>query len=84
MDEAALIESVSKTKRILTVEEHTIHGGLGSAIAEVLSCRCPVKMDCIGMNDMFTETGPYPELLRAYGICPENIVDKAKRLLRQS
>ena len=81
MDAETLIASASKTGRVLTIEEHTIYGGLGSAVSEVLAGACPVRMDFIGIRDTFTETGPYVELLAAYGICTENIVRKARQLL---
>ena len=81
MDEAALIESVSRTNRILTIEEHTVRGGLGSAISEVLARLHPVKTDFVGIEDCFTETGPYAELLNAYGISTEQIVLKARMLV---
>ena len=81
MDKDRLIQSVSKTQKIVTVEEHTIHGGLGSAVAEVLAREYPVKMEFVGIHDTFTETGPYPDLLTKYGISVENIINKARAIL---
>lgn len=81
LDTETLVESVSKTGKILTVEEHSVYGGLGSAVAEVLSRECPAKMDYIGLEDTFAESGPYTELLAKYGISQRSIEQKAKALL---
>lgn len=81
IDIEALTASVSKTGKMLTVEEHTVIGGLGSAVAEVLSKYHPVRIDYIGVEDTFTESGPYPELMNKYGISVNKIVEKVKSLL---
>ena len=80
MDTEALVSSVSKTGRILTVEEHTVIGGLGGAVAETLGKNYPVKMDFVGIEDTFAESGPYMELMAKYGISVKAIVQKAKSL----
>ena len=66
---------------LLTVEEHTIHGVLGSAEAEVLSQRAPARMGMIGIQDTFAESGDYHALLRKYGISVERIESEAVWLL---
>ncbi|HUX56919.1 MAG TPA: transketolase C-terminal domain-containing protein [Bacteroidales bacterium] len=81
MDIDSLVMSVRKTGKILTVEEHSIFGGLGSAVSETLMKNYPVMMDFIGVNDTFTETGPYPELLDKYHISKESIIEKTIILL---
>jgi len=81
IDAEALAVSARKTGKVLTVEEHTIHGGLGSAVAEVLSQRVPARMGMIGIEDKFTESGDYGALLRKYGISVERIESEAMRLL---
>jgi transketolase len=81
IDAEALAESARKTGKVLTIEEHTIHGGLGSAIAEVLSQRAPARMAMIGIQDTFAESGDYNALLRKYGISVERIESEALRLL---
>ena len=81
IDVEALTASVSKTGKMLTVEEHTVIGGLGSAVAEVLSKYHPVRIDYIGVEDTFTESGPYLELMNKYGISAHKIVEKVKGLL---
>ncbi len=81
IDAEALAASARKTGKVLTVEEHTIHGGLGSAVAEVLSQHAPARMGMIGIEDKFTESGDYSALLRKYGISVERIESEAMRLL---
>lgn len=81
IDIDALTRSALKTGAMLTVEEHSIHGGLGSAVAETLGKCCPVKMDFVGIEDTFAESGPYLDLMAKYGISVDNIVQKAKSLL---
>jgi len=80
LDVDALVKSASKTGKVLAVEEHNIYGGLGGAVAEALSRECPVKMDFVGVQDCFTESGPYDELMVKYGISTEAIVEKAAKL----
>jgi transketolase len=81
IDAEALAISARKTGKVLTVEEHTIHGGLGSAVAEVLAQRAPARMGMIGIQDTFAESGDYNALLRKYGISVERIESEAMRLL---
>lgn len=81
MDIEALVTSASKTKRMLTVEEHTIHGGLGGAVAEVLAKHAPTKMDYVAIQDRFAESGDYAALMTKYGISIQAIVEKAKALV---
>ena len=59
IDEVMLIESVKKTERILTIEELSIIGGMGSAVAEVIGKLYPVPVQMIGIEDVFSGTGPY-------------------------
>ncbi len=80
MDAKSLAASVTKTGKILTVEEHNIVGGLASAVAESLAINCPAKMDCVGIEDTFTESGPYPQLMTKYKISTEQIIKKARLL----
>ncbi len=79
-DIRTLVESVSKTGALVTVEEHNICGGFGSAAAEVLGEHYPVRMKRIGMEDCFGESGPYDQLLEKYGISPAYIVQSAREL----
>jgi transketolase len=81
VDEAALLESVRKTGKVLTVEEHTVLGGLGGAVAEILGRRAPAKMDFVGVPDCFAESGPYMELLAKYGMSTDEIESRARQLV---
>jgi transketolase len=82
IDEKALAASASKTGAVLAVEEHNIYGGFGGAVAEALAKHAPAKMDFIGVQDRFTESGPYDALMKKYGISVDAIVAKAKALVK--
>lgn len=81
IDTDIIVKSTKKTGAFLSVEEHTIIGGLGSAVSEILSKQNPVPMDFIGIEDKFTESGSYYDLLAKYGISIENILLKTKKLI---
>ena len=76
LDEELVIASAKKTGRVYTAEEHSINGGLGSAVAEVLSENCPTRLTRIGINDVFGESGPAGELIRKYGLDAESIANR--------
>ncbi|MDD3741743.1 MAG: transketolase family protein [Bacteroidales bacterium] len=76
IDSEAIIKVAQKTKKIVSLEEHQIFGGLGSAVAEVLSQNYPVKLKIIGMPDCFGESGNPEELLKKYGLDPKSIFEK--------
>lgn len=67
-------KAAEETKRIVTVEEHYVHGGLGSAVAEVVTEYCPVPVKMIGVPKVYAVTGPYNELLHYYGLDAEGIL----------
>ncbi|MBB5264420.1 transketolase [Catenibacillus scindens] len=73
LDEELVIKAAQKTGRVFTVEEHSIIGGLGSAVAEVLGEKCPTPLKRIGINDVFGESGPAKELIHKYGLDGEGI-----------
>ena len=83
IDEAALAASAAKTRAVLSVEEHTVVGGFGAAVAEALARRAPAKMEFIGVADCFTESGPYDALMQKYGITVEAIVARARKLVSE-
>lgn len=83
IDKGIIIKAAKETKGIITVEEHSIIGGLGSAVAEVLVESTPVHMERIGVTDIFGESGDGNELLKKYGLNVENIVDKVKKVLSE-
>lgn len=76
LDEDLLISSAQKTGMVVTAEEHSVIGGLGSAVCDVLSEKSPVKVIRIGMNDVFGESGPAKELLKKYELDSEGIYKK--------
>ncbi len=78
IDREAIIAAARETGAIVTAEEHTIIGGLGSAVAEVVCETVPVPVVRVGVNDTFGKSGPAVELLKIFGLCAENIVQKAK------
>ena len=78
LDEELIIASAKKTGKVITVEEHSIIGGLGSAVSDVLSAKLPTKVVKIGVNDEFGHSGPAVELLKQFGLCADNIVKTAK------
>ncbi len=84
MDGATLAASVRKTGRILTVEEHTIRGGLGGAVAEALGRLAPARMRFIGIEDRFPESGDYMQLLAKYGISAAHIEEAARALVKET
>lgn len=81
LDEECIIKYAKKSKAVVSVEEHQIYGGLGSAIAECLAKNHPTKMKMIGINDSFGESGQAEELLVKYGLTPENIEKTVKTLI---
>lgn len=81
LDSEAVIRSLSKTKCAVTCEEHNIIGGLGDSIAQVASRFCPVPIEYVGVNDSFGESGKPTELLKKYGLEPENIVTAAEKAI---
>ena len=77
LDEETVIASAKKTGKVVTVEEHSIIGGLGSAVAEVLARQCPTKQAFVGVQDSFGESGSPNDLLEKYGLTTEAIVKAA-------
>lgn len=78
LDEELVLASAAKTGKVVTVEEHSVIGGLGSAVAEVLCEKAPTKMLRIGVNDTFGESGPAVELIHKYELDAEGIYKKVK------
>lgn len=77
LDEETVIASAKKTGKVVTAEEHSIIGGLGSAVAEVLARQCPTKQAFVGVQDSFGESGSPNDLLEKYGLTAEAIVKAA-------
>ena len=81
IDADILVKAARETGAVVTAEEHTVIGGLGSAVAEVLAESYPVPMRRIGVNDKFGKSGQVPELLEEYGLTAKNIAAKAKEAI---
>jgi len=76
IDEDLIVKAAEKTGRIFTVEEHSIIGGLGDAVASVLAEKCPTKLTKIGVQDVFGESGPAVDLLHKYKLDAEGIAEQ--------
>lgn len=83
LDEALVIQAAKETKHIFTVEEHSVLGGLGSAVMETLGENYPAKVTRIGINDVFGESGPAAELIHKYGLDAEGIYQKVKEKIQE-
>ena len=81
IDKDIIIKAAKETGNIVTVEEHSIIGGLGSAVAEVLSEEAPCKLTRIGINDEFGQSGKPADLLDFYGLNAKHIAKKVKEIL---
>lgn len=81
LDRSLILQAAQETTALVTAEEHTIIGGLGSAVAEVTAGEAPVPVIRVGINDTFSESGPYLELLDRYGMSVDSIVDAARRAI---
>ncbi|WP_206459540.1 transketolase family protein [Anaerovorax sp. IOR16] len=80
IDQEIIIKAAKETKGIVTAEEHSIIGGLGSAVSEVVTQNCPVKMKLIGVKDCFGESGKPAELMEKYGLTAKDIYEAVKSL----
>jgi len=78
LDEELIVESAKKTKKVVTVEEHSIIGGLGSAVCDTLSSQCPTPVYKIGINDVFGESGSAGALLKKYKLDADGIYEQIK------
>lgn len=81
IDRAMVIETAKRTGKIVTAEEHSVIGGLGSAVSEVLSTEFPVQQAMVGIQDCFGESGTPGELFAKYGLTAADIISAVKRLL---
>ena len=78
LDEELVVAAAKETGKVVTVEEHSVIGGLGSAVCDVLSEQAPTKVLKIGVNDTYGESGPAVELIKKYGLDAESIYKKVK------
>ena len=78
LDKDLIVNVAKETGKVVTVEEHSVIGGLGSAVCEVLSQELPTKTKLIGLNDTFGQSGTPIDLLKYYKLTVENIVESVK------
>ena len=83
IDEELIIKSLSKTKKGVTVEEHSVIGGLYSAISEVTAKKLPTKLMAIGIEDQFGHSGPAKELIKEFGLDADSIYEKVKNFVNE-
>jgi transketolase len=82
MDELTIIRAAKTCGAVVTVEEHQIAGGMGSAVAEVLAKNFPVPIEFIGVKDSFGESAKdYQELWKKFGLKKENIIEAVKKVI---
>ena len=81
LDEKTVLASVRKTGRVVVAEEHSVHGGLGSAVAEVLARKLPAPAELVGMRDAFGKSGEFEELLDYFDLGSGAIVEAVKRVM---
>ena len=84
LDTEAMVKSARKTGKVVTAEEHSIIGGLGSAVAEALGENYPVPMRRVGMRDVFGESGEPEELMKKYGLTKNEIIKEIKKLVNKN
>ena len=78
LDEELIVASAKKTGKVVTAEEHSVIGGLGSAVCDVVAEKAPAKVMKIGINDVFGESGPAVALIKKYGLDADSIYEKVK------
>lgn len=81
LDKELVIKAAKETGKIITAEEHSIIGGLGDAVCSALAENHPTRVARVGVNDVFGHSGPGDVLLKEFGLCAENIYQKAKSML---
>jgi transketolase len=83
LDEKAILNSVAKTKCVVTAEEHQRHGGLGDSVAQLLAMHQPTPQAYVAVNDSFGESGTPDELMTKYGLDSINIVEAAESVMKR-
>jgi transketolase len=83
LDVEAILESVEKTRCVVTCEEHQINGGLGDSVAQVLARFRPTPLEMVAVNDSFGESGTPTQLLKKYGLGPEDIIKAVDKVLKR-
>ena len=79
IDDEMIVKCAKETKKLISIEEHSVIGGLGTAISEILTEKCPTKLVRIGMKDCFGKSGSAGELLKYYGLTAKEIIEEVKK-----
>lgn len=82
IDKTTILESAKKTKKVVTVENHSVIGGLGSAVSEVLSENCPTLLKRIGINDEFGQSGKAKDLMNFYGLTAQKLSETITEFIK--
>ncbi|MCK5602898.1 hypothetical protein KAR91_13535 [Candidatus Pacearchaeota archaeon] len=80
-DDKSIIKAAKDTGHIITIEEHSIYGGLGGNVAEIIVENYPVPMKIMGINDCFGESSDYKYLIKNFGLTDIEIVENARKLI---
>jgi len=83
LDEEAILQSVAKTKCVVTAEEHQMNGGLGDSVAQLLARKMPYPQEFVAVNDSFGESGTPDELMKKYGLDTPDIITAAEKVLKR-
>lgn len=83
LDADTILQSLGKTKALVTVEEHQVAGGMGSAVCEMLAQRFPIPVEMVGIKDRFGESGEPDELWNAFGLSRPHIIEAVQRVLKR-
>ncbi|TAK05427.1 transketolase family protein [Patescibacteria group bacterium] len=83
MDARTILASARKTRRVVTVEEHQVHGGMGSRVAEILAASLPVPMEFVGMQDRFGESGNPEELIEHFGMGVSAVIAAVRKVMKR-
>lgn len=82
LDVGAIVAAAERTGRVITVEEHSVIGGLGGAVAEALSEHRPTRVNRIGLQDLYPQSGPNDALLEIYGLSAPRVAEQVRGILR--
>ena len=83
LDEELIVKAAKETGKIITIEEHSVIGGLGSAVCDAVAAKCPVPVVKMGVQDVFGFSGPGGDLITEFGLRAANIVEEAKKMLNK-
>tara|TARA_Y100000589_G_scaffold233126_1_gene220607 strand:- start:194 stop:1129 length:936 start_codon:yes stop_codon:yes gene_type:complete len=83
LDRNAILESASKTRCVVTAEEHMLNGGLGDSVAQLLSRSLPTPLEMVGVNDTFGESGTPRGLMEKYGLTAYNIIESCEKVMKR-